>query len=59
MIKKVYLFQLVAFKIGAIIKCVNWLSWTSTGSSHRCVFSNQLKSENIETLYLIFLIQYS
>ena len=35
--QKVYLFQLVAFKIYAIIKTVygfNWLSWTPTGSSY-------------------------
>ena len=35
-IKKVYLFQLVAFKICAVVKtvhCFNWLSWTSTFKS--------------------------
>ena len=38
---KTILFQLVAFKIHAIIKtayCVNWLPWTSSGSSHWEVF---------------------
>ena len=40
-IKKVYLFQLVVFKIYAIIEtvyCFNWLPWLFTGSSHLEVF---------------------
>ena len=40
-IKKVYLFQLVAFKIYAIMRtvyCFSWLPLTSTGSSHWEVF---------------------
>ena len=39
--KKVYLFQLVAFKIYAIMKrvyCFHWLPWASSGSSHWWVF---------------------
>ena len=40
-IKKVYLFQLVALEICAIMKtvyCFNWLPWASAGSSHWEVF---------------------
>ena len=52
------MFQIVAFKIHAIIKtvyCFKWLPWTSTGNSHywlKGVPWNQLKSENIETSHL-------
>ena len=57
---KSLLFQLFAFKIYAIIKtvfCFNWLPLTSTGSSHWGVPWNQLKSENIEILYLLWALK--
>ena len=52
---------MAAFKIYAIIKivyCFNWLPWTSNRSSHLDVFleNNFRKSENIETLYLAYLL---
>ena len=52
--KKSLLFQLVAFKIYAIIKtiyCFNWLTWTSMGNSHWEAFLEFNLNQKILKLY--------